>query len=221
MKKLLLITALGLMTCALLAQTDKGNVAFGLHNFSPAATGTSLLAPTNLFGISFGKIVFEQDGHKMDEAKYTSFGLSGSVHYFIIDGLSGGANLNVLFQNVKEQSDYGDEYSMTIVMAGPEVRYYFNLSERVKVFVKGSASFGTSQTEYNGNSDDKVNLSQYGMSGGIALFLNEHIGLDLGLGYSVLRQKYPAGDFFGEYYYNIGGVIAEVGFTAFLNGSSY
>ena len=126
MKKLLIIVIALASMGNMQAQTGKGSVAFGLHNFSAIVPGTDLLAPTNAFGIYFGKSKSEFLGQTFED-KITTVGLSGSVHYFLIDNLSGGINLDFIFQ--KQEEDYGDrdEFSTTVIMAGPELRYYIKI----------------------------------------------------------------------------------------------
>lgn len=199
--------------CQLPAQTGKGGVAFGLHNFSPVLATAQFLAPTNAFGIAFGKNKYEY-GTSTDESKFTTVGLSGSVHYFLVDNLSGGINLNLFYQKNKDEGMTRNESTLTLIMAGPELRYYVNAGANSKVFFKGNASFGSAKDKYDstfGNNESTSTISQFGGGAGLTIFLNPQIGLDLGLGYGIFKIKDEDDDT-----NTISGVSIDVGFTVFL-----
>ena len=129
MKKMLFSFVVSILACATFvqAQTEKGTIMLSLHNFSPAVPEAGyLLAPSNALGITFGTAKSEF-GSTKSEYSYTTIGLSGSAHYFLIDNFSAGLNLNMLYQHSKEKGSGSGNTSIssTLLMAGPEVRYYF------------------------------------------------------------------------------------------------
>lgn len=194
------------------AQTSKGSFMFSLHNFSAIAPEASnLLAPTNALGISFGKLKTEFDG---DETviKFTTIGLSGSGHYFVADNFSAGLNLNVLHQKVKDEDD-NDTYQFTILMAGPELRYFIPAGAKTKVWLGGGGSFGSTKSKYSDgdNDSDPVKLTRFGGGGGVAIFPNQHFSLDLGVGYHVLNAKDGSDGLDTS-----SGLTFDVGFSVFL-----
>ncbi len=223
MKKLqLLCLMLVLATIsALQAQTTKGTFALGLHNFSPMfGEAGGLLAPTNAFGIGFTTSKSEIDGEESDfKYKTTTIGLSGSGHYFLIDNLSAGINLSFLSQAEKEDVDDGDESSISLIMAGPELRYYIPAGSKMKVFVLGGASFGTAKSSFNGEDEgDPTKLSRFGGSAGLSFFPSNHVSVDLGLGYGVFITQ-DTYDFLGQEVKSKdtnSGITLELGFTVFL-----
>ncbi|MCC7465210.1 MAG: outer membrane beta-barrel protein [Saprospiraceae bacterium] len=224
MKKIQLLPLLFAMVtvAALKAQTTQGTIALGLHNFSPlVAEVGGLLAPSNALGIAFTTQKGEIDGEESDtKLKSTTIGLSGSAHYFIIDNLSAGINLNVLSQTQKEDGGQEDnESSLTLLMAGPELRYYIPATEKMKVFVNAGAAFGTAKSKFNGEEDgDPTKLSRFGGSAGLAFFPNQHVSIDLGLGYGafITKDTYNFGGDDIESKSTTSGVTFEVGFTVFL-----
>ena len=210
---------------ALDAQTTKGSVCLSLHNFSPLIPEAGgILANSNALGIAFSTLKSEVDGVESPvKTKFSTIGLSGSAHYFIIDNLSAGINLN--FLNHKEKEDGGgsgnnDEYVTTIFMAGPELRYYFPASAKAKIWVGGGGSFGSVKNKLNGKSDDNPNkLSRFSGGVGVAFFPNAHFSVDLGLGYGVFTSKYEFDDFGGgttKYKDTNSGLILDLGFSIFL-----
>ncbi|MCK6695702.1 MAG: hypothetical protein L6Q97_26805, partial [Thermoanaerobaculia bacterium] len=127
MKNILLIIVFIAGALALPAQTEKGSVALGLHSFSPNGVG---IAPVSSVGIGFGKQSSKMSGSSDEsETKYTTIGLNGNAHYFLINNLSLGVQLNLLTQSTKEQDGDKDEATVTLFMAGPEMRYYIPATE--------------------------------------------------------------------------------------------
>ncbi len=211
MKNLLIIALLFAACVNTQAQTEQGSWALGLHNFSPIFSAGQLASPTNAIGISFGKNKYENNGQTAGESKYASVGLSGSAHYFLINDLSAGVNLNLFFQNEKEEGNDPDKYSTTIILAGPELRYYINAGAKSKVFIKGNAGFGSAASKFNGQKEGDTKLSQFGGGAGLAIFLGEQVALDLGLGYNIFKAKDSDDDTSTN-----SGASFDVGFTVFL-----
>lgn len=219
MKKVtMLATAIALaMTCS--AQTEKGTFAIGLHNFSPIVPqAIGLLAPTSGLGVAFGTSVSEFNGNE-SKASYTTIGLSGSGHYFVVDNFSIGLNLHIISQSMKEK-DGGDKYNFSILMAGPELRYYFPVTAKSKLWLSGSGAWGSSKTSSNGDSEeDPGKLSRYGGAVGLALFPFEHFSVDLGVGYGVFSVKDSYQNFSGDTIESKdtnSGIAVDVGFSVFF-----
>jgi opacity protein-like surface antigen len=223
MKQLLsLLFLLAIGTVALQAQTEKGNFALGLHNFSPGGvTGSSsILSPASSLGIAFGKSKSKaNDGDFEDQFKYSVIGLNLSGHYFVINGLSVGLVANVFGETQKELDDDKDKYQTSIFLAGPELRYYAPIGGKSKFWVKGSGAVGKATNKVNGEKDDDpTKLTQFGGGAGLAFFPNSHISLDLGLGYNVFVSKNEStfGTVTNEYTDVYSGLAFDLGFTIFL-----
>lgn len=223
MKKVsILVTAMLLTSiCSLQAQTSKGSFMLGLHNFSPQLTqANSLLAPTNALGISFGTMKSEAGGEE-SKASYSSIGLSGSGHYFVIDNLSVGLNLNVLSQKIKDQSQgAGDEeYKVSLFIAGPELRYYIPAGAKSKIYVSGSGAVGSIKTPAFGQDEnDTTKLSRFGGGAGLAIFPSQHFSIDVGLGYGafITKDTYNFGGEVIESKDTNSGISLDVGFSVFF-----
>lgn len=219
MKQFKLLTVLLSLTMAygLQAQTTKGAFLLGLHNFSIVSPdATNVLAPTNAIGIGFGKYKSEFFGEKY-ESKYSTIGLSGNAQYFIINNLAAGVTLNVLFQNVKSDDFEDGDAKSTIVMGGPELRYFIPVSTKTKVWIGGGAAFGTAKFTYSGNEDpeEPSSLLRFGGGAGVSIFPNQHFSIDLGLQYSNFTSKYTIPDD-GDFKDSFGGVAFDLGFSVFL-----
>lgn len=212
MKKIQLLPLLFAMitVAALQAQTTKGTVALGLHNFAPVGVSS-----TNALGLSILTTKIKVGDEELDEKlKTTAFGFSGSAHYFIIDNLSAGLNLS--FQSLSSEIDGvdGSKDTETTLLAGPELRYYIPAGEKMKVFVNAGAGFGTYKEKRGDDESDPTNLTRFGGAAGLAFFPNQHVSIDLGLGYGAFIEKVEINN--TTYQTNTGGVTLEVGFTVFL-----
>lgn len=225
MKQICLLTTLFAFATlfSLGAQTTQGSVSLGLHNFSPLFSETGgLLAPSNALGIAITTSKSEQDGVKDPlETKNTTIGLSASAHYFLINNLSAGLNLSLLNQKAKTTGGLEDyEQTVTIFMAGPELRYFISAGDKSKIRINAETAFGTSKAEYNGDSsNDANNLSRFSGGAGFVFFPNEHMSIDLGVGYgafivkseytNILDEKVKSKD-------TNNGVTLDVGFSVYF-----
>lgn len=212
MKKLTLLTTVFVFVAALAlnAQTTKGTTMLSLHNFAPLiAEGSGILAPTNVFGISHITSKSSFDGEESDgKSTATTVGLSGSAHYFLADNLSGGINLNFFSQKLKYEYDGDSETEkLSLVMAGPELRYYVPAGGKAKVWFGGSGAFGS--IKYDGD-DDTSKISRFNGGVGLAYFPNSTISIDFGLGYGTFIIKED------EFKNTNSGLSLDVGFSIFL-----
>ncbi len=186
------------------AQTTKGTFAVGFHNFSPVPLSIdglsyNLFPQSNSFGIAFGTGKGKYNGElEEDKVKSLVFGLSLNGQYFVADQLSIGlvGNFSSGSSTYIEEGEEDYKTSSTILLFGPELRYYFDTGEKTKFWLKGGASFGSVSSKYDGESNDPISLSQFGGGAGISIFPAANISIDFGLGYNVLTfsDKSDSGD---------------------------
>lgn len=215
MKPFVCLIALVFTTFCLQAQTEKGRFMLSLHNFSPLLSESTLLAPTNTFGIAFGKDKDEFAGQEF-ERSFTTIGLETSGHYFIIDNLSVGLNLGFFSQMVTDEDD--DEQTLSSFMVGPEVRYYIPVGSNGAVYLRGGASFGNYTYKFNGEQDgDPVALTQYGGGAGYSIFFGNSASINIGAGYgaNIAKNETEVGDFKST----TSAITIDVGFSIFLGGT--
>ncbi len=219
MKKLLIaVTVLCFTLNGLLqAQTTKGTFMMGLHSFSPTLfEGSSVVAPTNALGISFGTYRSADNDSK---SSYTNIGLSSSAHYFLVDNFSAGINLNFFRQTVKEKGGSNpDKFITTVFLAGPELRYYLPAGVKTKIWLGGNSAWGSTQVKWR-TEGEPTKLHSLGGGAGLAIFPSEHFSIDLGLGYNATtaREKYQGIN--GETINSkntASGVTFDVGFSVFF-----
>jgi len=125
-----------------------------------------------------GSIGFSSD--KQGDYKVTSFNFSPDAGYFFIDQLAAGLRLGYTSEKVKGQGD-----ASTVFTFAPFVRYYFlPAGQKVNVFADGEYGFG------KGGQKDKVNLNEYAISAGPAIFLSPNTALEFKLYYQSFGGKY-------------------------------
>lgn len=178
MKKVLLLVAVMVMISSLSkAQAKKGDILVG---------ATSSLN----FGSMSSSI--EYDGESTDIGKTTEFSFSPGIGYFVVDGLALGLDIN--WETSINKPDEGDEVKTSQFLIGPFAKYYFGATN-LKPFLESSFGFGS------GNNDEQdYNISGYGLGGGVAVFLNEVVSLEFGLGYggTTAQMKDVQIDFYGN-----------------------
>lgn len=213
MKNILAVLALLLAAAGLEAQTEKGRIAIGLQSFNPLILSELPgLAPSNALGISIGKIKADDGYGGEEEENYTSLGLETNAHFFLADNFSAGINLGVFTQSYEESTT-------TMFMVGPELRYYFPIKDRLKIYPRFGAAWGI----LDGGDGEATKLSQYDGGARFAVFLANNFSLDLGLGYGTWIAKEEYEDYFTgettELTLSTNGINLDIGFTFFFGGA--
>lgn len=200
------------------AQTTKGTFSVGFHNFSPGPLssfdlGYNLFPQTNALGISFVTSKEEYDGEVQEEKqKSVLLGCSLNAQYFAANQFAIGLTANLSTGNSRYIDDGVEDgkSSFTIVLVGPELRYYFDTGEKTKCWIKGGASLGTLSSRYEGESEEPISLSQFGGGAGISIFPVPSVSVDFGLGYGVftLTEK---DNTYGDYKSINSGLSIDIG----------
>lgn len=156
------------------AQTSKGSWQIG------STVGLSMAAPLNITGpnadnhagVNFLNTTLKAGGVKT-RLNSTVVSLAPGAGYFIVDGLMVGINVN--FTLVNFEGDNTSYLSFT-----PQVRYYFNNTAKVRPFgeVRGGVLF------VNEPNDISYTTRVLGVRGGLAIFVNEKVSLDILLDYA-------------------------------------
>lgn len=179
--KNLLFTALfvlSLCTGALAQATQEGNVLVGTTTQLVGGLLGSDGANTAGFAVINSRASI--DGDKTDGINLTAFNISPTVAFFVADGLAIGGTLGFSYLKVEDADD-----ASTVITIGPLARYYLDL-DNVKPFLQANLSVGRSS---DGSDDiDKDNILGLGLGAGAAFFFNDHVSLDLMLGYNHNRS---------------------------------
>lgn len=202
MKKLI---ALVLVLCTTLpfanAQKEKGTVFLGTTTSITGNYYDMIYGTNNSSGITFIK-------SKDSDEKYTVINFAPKIGYFIEKNF-------VLGANIKFWNEGQNVLHATHILAGPFARYYI-LSGKVVPFLEAETLFGSirytwDSTSYN---DDKKNLSMISISAGLAIFLNDHINIDILMGCRSNTSKYKDSDYDDKT--TINNIGLSIGFTFLL-----
>ncbi|MDY3338596.1 outer membrane beta-barrel protein [Riemerella anatipestifer] len=156
MKKLFLVGALALFG-AMNAQTEKGSwVVEGKTNLGFNSVSTKV----------------KYDGKSYDAGKVSTFNISPSVGYFVMDNLALGLEFNFL------SSKEGNSSSSTLSFL-PNATYYFSTGSQFRPYLGVGVGYGSNTT-----GDVSVGGLAWGVKGGGVYMLNKTAGINLGLGYS-------------------------------------
>jgi len=99
------------------------------------------------------------------------------------------------------------------------VRYYILDLDGLKPLVEAAVGIGSHSDAYGPEDDDKDSggLFEYWLGVGGTYFLNNNVGIDLGIGYSSTSYKYKSEDDGDENYkYVYGGVYFNLGVVVML-----
>ncbi|HEX2396044.1 MAG TPA: outer membrane beta-barrel protein [Bacteroidales bacterium] len=174
-RNLLIIAVLSLFAVSLNAQTEAGKILVG---------GSSEL--------SFGAITqkYKSDDGDGTAGKITQFSLAPEAGFFVIDNLAVGLSLDMSLSSSKED---GSEFreTFTTLLAAPFVKYYYDLG-KIKPFAKAAVGLGSSTYKLSDGSDsetEKTGIFGWELGVGAAMFMNDNVALEVGIGYQSISQK--------------------------------
>jgi len=170
--------------------------------------GTSFIGASSNISFSSMKTDFKSDNGDVDGSRTTVFEFAPQLGYFVADGLLVGLELPY---SVRKNKDA--DYKMSHIGIGPITRYYFGKSNS-KPYLHAGFGIG-SATESDERNEVDFKLSSYQIGGGVAIFLNKNIAVDLGLGYSSATMK-PKENNEADVKRVTSGVAFKVGFSLFL-----
>lgn len=133
---------------------------------------------------------WETDDNSGEAGKTTDLEFSPQFGFFVADGLALGVELPIKYSS--EKDEYDDKYISTTMAFAPFIKYYFGTSN-IKPYLLGEVGFGNLKMKYDpatGSSDDfSAGMFLYEIGGGLGIFLNEKVSLDIGLGYTSASIK--------------------------------
>jgi opacity protein-like surface antigen len=155
---------------------------------SPTAKGTMVISGSTNF--SYSSMTNEtklSSDYGSDEYEYDAnqFNFSPSIGWFVSDGVAIGININ--YESLKQKNESEEQKESTFLI-GPSVTYYFG-SSNIKPFILGEYMVGNYKNEYDGD-ESSTQVNGWGLGGGVAFFLNQHISLNIGLGYASMTGKF-------------------------------
>ena len=186
-----------LLSNSLLAQTEKGNFLIGAQsNMNFSSTDNEL----------------KSDSGDQDLGSRREFEIAPEIGYFLNDGFALGTAF--AFTSSKYDNDNSENKVNSFVIK-PFARYYFGKSN-VKPYLHVGAGLGTMKSEFEQSSpyygfydgEDETEISLVEFRGGVSVFLNKKISIDMGVGYSSTKYKDKNSDD------DVSNVVSGVGFKA-------
>ncbi len=168
------------------AQTEKGSLNVGVSfNFSNSLFSDGSL--NNVVGFGFGTVT-DSDGEKH---KRTTFNLTPGIGYFVMDNLM--IKANIYISSFSEKSDGSDdEYKVTGLGFGPEVRYYIG-DKKFKPYLGASSLFSSTNYYYDGffgPDEEKIKSTTITGYVGGAYFIGPNASLDVTLSYNNINYSF-------------------------------
>lgn len=189
---------------------------FTITSFSQTEKGKIYLGTNSSLNANFVNYSYKDDNNDMqDTGKSSSFSISPSIGFFVINNLVLGANVSFGFN--KSENNSGSDFKSNSISVAPFAKYYF-ADNSFKPFISGSYGFGSSTGEstFNNNIDESKNsLTNLKIGGGVAYFINDTISLEFGINYSRTSNK-PTENNLNNYRSISSGVFSSVGFAIFL-----
>jgi outer membrane protein len=175
MKKILIACVLCLFVISLNAQTEAGKI---------------LVGGSSSFSMSANTYKYKSDDVNGTDGKGVDLSLAPEAGFFVMDGLAVGLALDLGMSTYKQDdSDY--KSTATSIVAAPFVKYYYGTGN-IKPFATASVGFGAqSYKQDNGtiSQTNKAGVFGFGAGLGAAMFMNDNVALELGIGYSSMSSK--------------------------------
>ncbi|MBN1183396.1 MAG: outer membrane beta-barrel protein [Bacteroidales bacterium] len=187
------------------AQTEKGKFIIG--------------AGSNLEFTSIST-KWDTDSGSGDDGKSRNLALNAQIGYFVLGNCAVGLEIPYIF--IKEiDADEGHDYSYisSSISFIPFLRIYIGNS-KIKPYLHGGVGAGRGMTKYFDSGGDetkvptKILASEIG--GGLGLFLNEQISIDLGIGYASANAKWVDKNTNMNWKSTISGIGATIGIIVYL-----
>lgn len=124
-----------------------------------------------------------------DEQKTKDLEFSPQVGFFLFNGFAIGTEFLMMYYSEEDESE-GNKYSSNSLILAPFARYYFGKS-MIKPYLSAEIGFGYIKAKYDPNfgmtTKTKSKVSLYDLGGGLGIFINQKVMIDIGIDYSDLK----------------------------------
>ncbi|MEC5158140.1 OmpW family outer membrane protein [Chryseobacterium sp. MP_3.2] len=196
MKKMFLVGAVALFA-TMNAQTEKGSWVVG---------GSTTL------GFNSVSTKYSAGNNSESDPKISTFTITPSVGYFVIDKLAVGLDLGYTSISTKDDNE---NVSVSTTSVLPTATYYFKSASNLIPYLGAGIGYASQKTEY-GSEDLTLDGFAWKAKGGLVYLINQNVGVDLGLGYNQFVNTQDETEFSTEYKTTTSTLGVNVGFTLFL-----
>lgn len=184
MKKLALIALMAFVGNAH-AQTETATTL-------PTAKGNWIIGGSTNLGFNSNKVTQKSGDYSVDGQKTTTFNVTPTVGYFVIDNLAVGLNLGYEVQKQDVSFDYNqtEKATNTVFSVIPSVTYFIEADSKAFPYISAGAGYAAIKTKIASTETQNDNFFVWGGKAGLAYFITPSIAIDLGLNYQQLSTKY-------------------------------
>ena len=184
MKKLTLI--------ALLAFFGTANAQTETATTLPTAKGNWIIGGSTNLGFNSNKATQKSGDYSVDGQKTTTFNVTPTVGYFVIDNLAVGLNLGYEVQKQDASYDFNQtaKVTNTVFSVIPSVTYFIEADSKAFPYISAGAGYAAIKTKIASTETQNDNFFVWGGKAGLAYFITPSIAIDLGLNYQQLSTKY-------------------------------
>jgi outer membrane protein len=209
MKKLLLAGAVAL---------------FGLSN-AQMTKGDWVISGNTGVGFNSVDTKTKVSGQTYNGAKVSTFSVTPSIGYFVIDGLAVGIDLGFSSTTTKQE---GDKVKISSFAIMPTATYYFQTGSKFVPFLGAGIGYSTNKLYYSFDneivdpllfqSETKTDGLAWKVKGGVTYMATQSLGINVGIGFDQFRNKETYSGIDAKTTRNNFGV--NLGFSYFMKGKN-
>lgn len=190
MQKFLIMKKLTLI--ALLAFFGTANAQTETATTLPTAKGNWIIGGSTNLGFNSNKATQKSGDYSVDGQKTTTFNVTPTVGYFVIDNLAVGLNLGYEVQKQDASYDFNQtaKVTNTVFSVIPSVTYFIEADSKAFPYISAGAGYAAIKTKVASTETQNDNYFVWGGKAGLAYFITPSIAIDLGLNYQQLSTKY-------------------------------
>jgi outer membrane protein len=197
-----------------------GAVAFfGLSN-AQMTKGDWVISGNTGAGFNNVTTTIKANGESVDGPKVSTFSVTPSVGYFVIDKLAVGIDLGFLTATTKYEGLKSTTTSFSVM---PTATYYFTNSSKLVPFLGAGIGYASAknkgEADFMGISDETTTDGlAWKVKGGVTYMVTQSLGINLGVSYDQFSNKETYNNVDVKTHVNTFGV--NVGFSYFIKAKS-
>lgn len=179
---------------------------FAAHTNAQTEKGSFLISGKSNLNFASLSVKSETGDYSRDDGKVTKFEVTPGLGYLIANNLAVGVQFSYESSAEKEG---GSNYSESTTLLLPFARLYFGKGN-VKPFIQ--AAYGPGWQKWGSANKQTENLTAFEADGGLAIFINRNIAINLAIGYGSAIAKYTTSNK-TEWKTTASGIGGTVGFA--------
>jgi opacity protein-like surface antigen len=157
---------------------------------------------SGLSGASFAALTIEPEGSSGIDIDLTEAMVAGD--FYVLPNIAAGGILTYI------SADIEDEVTLSLIMLGPAAKFDVSLSDALNLYVMGAAGYAKATVEVGDADSEDVDGFFWQIGGGAQVFLNDHVALNAGLSYQMVKLDVEGMDL------DVKGLTVNLGLSCFL-----